>query len=283
MVHGVPVGRIGRTRLYITPSWFLAAAVTTVLATPLVAKLTDAQSTWSAGVVAASMAVLLGVSVLAHELGHCLAAYGFGIAVPEVRLYFVGGASELERAPRSPGAEAAIAAAGPLASAALAGLCWALVTGTDHGSVTWLLAMTLAWSNGIIAVFNILPGLPLDGGRVLSAAVWRVTGRERPGLIAGVLGGFVLAAALLAFAVVELARDRTGLLFAAVIAIMAFFVATGAWSEWPPQGGEGDRDEDSVRATRPAHDDVLADAPLREGMRPASPIDPAAARGDAQT
>lgn len=271
LVHGVPFGRIGGTRLFVTPSWFLAAAVTTVLAIPIVARLTGVQSTWWAGVIAATMAILLGVSVLAHELGHCLAAHGYGIAVPEVRLYFVGGASELQHAPRSPAAEAVIAVAGPWASAVLAGVCWALATVTDHGSVAWLFAVEMAWANGIIAVFNILPALPLDGGRVLSALVWRLTGRPRPGQIAGAVGGMMLAAALLVFAAVELAQGRTGLLFAAIIAIMAFFVATGAWSEWPqrPHGS------DSVIPEGSSDDDVPAAAPAGSTAPAAAAADPA--------
>lgn len=231
LTRGIPLGTIAGTRLVVTPSWFVAAVITTVLTAPLVRSLTGLESTAGAGVIAAAMVVLLGVSVLAHELGHCIAANAYGIRVPEVRLYFVGGASELEREPRSPGAEAVIAAAGPWASAVLTCASWALVTATDRGSIAWLFAAEMAWANGIIAVFNMLPALPLDGGRVLSAGLWRLTGRPRPGAIAGVIGGLLLAAVLLVWAALELSRG--GVLAAVVIATMALFVATGAWSEWP--------------------------------------------------
>jgi Zn-dependent protease len=231
--RGIGLGRIHGTRIVVAPSWFASAAVIVVLATPVVGRVTGGGTAASIAV-SILLAMLLGASVLLHELGHCAAAAAFGISVHEVRLYLVGGVSHLERAPRSAKEESLVAAAGPAASGALALICWALLAATDRYSVVWLITLEMAVANGIVAVFNILPALPLDGGRVLRAAFWLARREERTGTIAGVVGGFLVAAALLVWAVIMLSRpDRAGMLLAVIIATMAFFVAAGAWSEWP--------------------------------------------------
>lgn len=228
----------------IAPSWFLAAAVIVIIAAPIVARFmrtgrpAGAADTVVAVAVSVALAVLLGLSVLAHELGHCVAAAHFGIGVEEVRLYLVGGVSQLDRPPASAKEESLVAAAGPAVSAVVALACWGLLALTERYTVGWLIAGELALANGIVAVFNILPALPLDGGRVLRAAIWAIGGAPRLGTIAGVVGGFVVAAALLAWAGVTLAGLRQpGLLLAAIIAAMALFVAAGAWAEWPRRTG----------------------------------------------
>jgi Zn-dependent protease len=231
--RGIGLGRIRGTRIVVAPSWFASAAVIVVLATPIVGRVTGSGTAASVAV-SVLLAVLLGASVLLHELGHVAVAAVFRIPVLEVRLYLVGGVSQLERAPRSAKEEALVAAAGPAASAVLAVICWGLLASTERYSVAWLIALEMAVANGIVAVFNILPALPLDGGRVLRAAFWGAGRRERTGTIAGVLGGLAVAAALLVWAATILTRpDRPGVLLAVIIATMALFVAAGAWSEWP--------------------------------------------------
>ncbi len=231
--RGIGIGRIRGIRIVIAPSWFASVAVIVMLATPVIGRVTGG-GVGSSVTVAVLLAVLLGVSVLLHELGRCAAAAAFGIRVHEVRLYLVGGVSHLARAPRSAREESLVAAAGPAASAVLALIWWALITVTDRFSVAWLIALEMAVANGIVAVFNILPALPLDGGRVLRAVIWHLGRSERAGTIAGVIGGFAVAAALLVWAAAMLSRpDRAGVLLAVIIATMSLFVAAGAWSEWP--------------------------------------------------
>lgn len=232
--RGIGVGRIAGIAIVVAPSWFLSAVLIVVLATPIVGRITGSRSTWVTGAVSLVLAVLLGVSVLAHELGHCAAAGIFGIRVSEVRLYLVGGVSELDRPPTTAREEALVAAAGPIVSALVALGCWGLFSLTDRFSVAWLITLELAVANGIVAVFNILPALPLDGGRVLRAAFWHVGRSQRIGTIAGCIGGFAVTAALLVWAVYALAMPgRGGVLQAVIIATMALFVATGAAAEWP--------------------------------------------------
>ena len=231
---GLRLGRIGGIPIVIAPSWLISAAIIVVLATPVVAQVVGDISTAGAVSVALLLAVLLGISVLAHELGHCLVARAMGVPVLEVRLYLVGGVSELGRSPASPKEEALIAAAGPGVSGLLAVLCGLLVGSTEGGTVGWLLLLEMAVANGIVAVFNILPALPLDGGRVLRALVWQVLRRRRAGTIAAVIGGVVVAVALLVWGAVQaFGHDRQSLLLAGIAAVMGLFVAGGAIAEWP--------------------------------------------------
>jgi Zn-dependent protease len=193
-----------------------------------------------AALVSTLLGILLGLSVLAHELGHCLVARLLGMEVLGVRLYLLGGVSEFRRPPRTPRGEALIAAAGPAVSAVVAGLCWAILLATRTGTVSWLFVLLLALSNLVIAVFNLLPALPMDGGRVLRAGVWRASGNRRAGTATAVVGGYLIAAALLIWALALVVNSGSGGLLPAGIALaMALFVAVGAAAEWPrrPTGG----------------------------------------------
>lgn len=235
--RGFPVGRIGGVPIVVAPSWVMSVAVIAALGVPVVARLVPGTGTGAAVAVSVLLGVLLGASVLAHELGHCLAARVLGMTVVGVRLYLLGGVSELARVPRSPRDEAIIAAAGPMVSALLAGVFWLAVTATYPGTVGWLLVMLLAWSNLVVALFNLLPALPLDGGRVLRAGVWRASGNRRAGTAAAVMGGFVIAALLVGWAAVLLHdAGSAGLLPAGIAVATALFVTVGAVAEWRQHG-----------------------------------------------
>jgi Zn-dependent protease/CBS domain-containing protein len=127
--------------------------------------------------VAALTSVLFFTSVLLHELAHSLVARRCGIAVRDITLFIFGGVANLEHEPERPRDDLLIALAGPLASLGLAtgfGALWWIVA--TAGTPLHALAGWLAVINLIMAVFNMLPGLPLDGGRVLRAALWSITG-----------------------------------------------------------------------------------------------------------
>ena len=130
---------------------------------------------WLHAVVAAA---LLFVSVFLHELFHALVAVQHGMRVRGIRLHVFGGVSELESEPPSPMAELRIAAVGPLVSLVIAALCYAL--GRMVVGVPWAIALTgyLAAVNLIIGLFNLVPGFPLDGGRLLRAMLWWWSGRR---------------------------------------------------------------------------------------------------------
>ena len=196
---GVPV--------LLSPSWWLGSAVVVVFYTPLVSRFLPEIALPAALLLAVAFAVLLGVSVLAHELGHCVAALWLGLPVRRVRLFLLGGLSEIARTPRRPKHEGIVAVAGPAVSVVLAGLCWLALLVMPSGGVGTLLMFQCAFANSAVAVFNMLPGLPLDGGRVLRAAVWAVSGRRGAGTRAAVVGGWLVAGLLVVWALWGLASE----------------------------------------------------------------------------
>ena len=182
---GIPV--------YISPYWLIFAAVLVVLyATSIEANLPKVSDRY---IVAAAFVLLLYVSVLVHELAHCVVARAFGLPVRRVLLYPLGGYSEIEQEPPTPAREALISGAGPAISLALAGIGYVLAqvvsTGLPH-----LVISQLFFANLIVGIFNLLPGLPLDGGRIFRAGVWKITGRPFTATIAAAWAGRVLAIAL---------------------------------------------------------------------------------------
>lgn len=235
--RGFAMGRIGGVPVVVSPSWVLSVAVIVALGVPVISQVVPGTGTGLAIAMSIILGVLLGVSVLAHELGHCWAARVLGMQVVGVRLYLLGGVSELSKAPRSPREEAIIAAAGPAVSAVIAGAFWIAVAATTPGTVGWLLVMLLALSNLVVAVFNLLPALPLDGGRVLRAGVWSASGNRGAGTTAAVIGGYVIAVALVGWAVLMLLdAGSAGLLPAGIAVAMALFVAVGAAGEGRQHG-----------------------------------------------
>ena len=231
---GVFLGRLLGVPFYLSPSWFVFAGAVTLLYQPLVTEEVTGLGGLSY-VVAFSFALLLAMSVLAHELGHCAVSRGLGLPVRRVTLALLVGSSEIEREPQTPAREYLVAVAGPLVSLLLAATGVALLPLLDDGTVVYLLMSELALANGIVAVFNLLPGLPLDGGRVLRAAVWRLSGDKLVATRYAAFAGRGLAVVVLvAVGVAPLqavargdaaAGTVLGLLFALVIAA---FLWTGA-------------------------------------------------------
>src|ERR1043165_9808868 len=115
-------------------------------------------------------------SVLIHELSHSLVARRKGVQVRGITLFVFGGVSELEGEPAKAADEFLIAGVGPLTSLILAGIMWAIASAIPHGTLARTMFAWLSTTNVMLGVFNRLPGLPLDGGRVLRSLVWRATG-----------------------------------------------------------------------------------------------------------
>jgi Zn-dependent protease len=134
---------------------------------------------WTAGILAAAA---FFASLLVHEMAHALVARREGHAVEGITLWLLGGVARINGGARTPAAEARIAGVGPLASFALAGGFWLLAIGLgllplgDLGSLAQAAAGWLAVVNVILALFNLLPGAPLDGGRIARAVLWRWRG-----------------------------------------------------------------------------------------------------------
>ena len=128
---------------------------------------------WVLGVVAA---LLLFASVVVHELGHSLVARSRGLRVDNITLFIFGGVSNIAREPATARDEFLISVVGPLTSLVLAGLFWSIGVLLPPESAASAVAGYLAYANLLLGLFNIVPGFPLDGGRVLRSIVWGVTG-----------------------------------------------------------------------------------------------------------
>ena len=257
---GVPV--------FVSPSWLLFAGFVLISFGPtLAADYGTARGYTAAG----AFAVLLLVSVLLHEIGHCVVARAFDLPVRSITVTFLAGLTEITEPPQTPAREYAVAVIGPLVSLILAGLGLASLPLFEPGSLPYLLSAVVALSNGLVAAFNLLPGLPLDGGRVLRAAAWQLTGDpERSTRIAAYAGRGValvvvpvlLLGVLPAFGVNQL--NVSSVLFTGLIAA---FIYLGASATLKRSDFLARVPRASVLAlARPAIA-VPADLPLAEAVR----------------
>lgn len=229
---GWEIGRLAGIPIILGMSWFVITALIVVAFGPQIASSAAGFPTWTGYVVALGYALLLLLSVLAHEAAHALVARGFGYQVDRIVADLWGGHTVYDAAGARPARTAAIAAAGPLTNAVLAGVGY-LLSGLELPPLVGLLVGAFAWANGFVAVFNMLPGLPLDGGHLVDALVWGVTGRRSAGLVvAGWCGRVVAVAAVVWFVVVPMASGRTPstftVLWALVIGWFLWQGATGA-------------------------------------------------------
>ncbi len=146
-----------------------------------------ASSYWAKGLMAS---LLFFVSILLHELGHAVAALLHGLRTRSITLFVFGGVAQLEKDPKDGRAEFWMAAAGPLVSLMLAGLFYAVAFLPFVGSSTAAVAKYLALINLILALFNLVPAFPMDGGRLLRGALWGTLGKARATRIASGAGTF---------------------------------------------------------------------------------------------
>lgn len=267
---GLMLGRVAGIPLLLTPSWWLGAVVVTALYAPLVHGLLPGSGIPLTVVLAATLATLLAISVLAHELGHCAAARVLGIPVHRVRLYLLGGVSELARRPANPREESLVALAGPAVSVLLALAAGAGWWALRPGTAIWLLVAELAVANAAVALFNLLPGLPLDGGRALRAAVWAATGRRRTGTTAAVVGAGVVAAGMLGWATLSVLQHAAGAwLQVGVCLLVAWFVAIGAGTEVDAEQATWPAGLDPATLVRPVLQ-LPAESPVADALAAAA-------------
>ena len=190
---GIVIARPFGIPVYVSPYWFIIAAVFIVI---YANDLSYALHGSTRFLVAAAFVVLLYLSVLVHELSHSIVARGYGLPVRRILLYPLGGVSEIEKEPQTPAREFLVSAAGPVVSLLLGAAGWGLTKVWDAG-IPGSLVRQLMWANIIVGVFNLLPGLPLDGGRMLRAVVWKLTKRPAAATITAAWVGRALAVALL--------------------------------------------------------------------------------------
>ncbi|HSJ35487.1 MAG TPA: site-2 protease family protein [Acidimicrobiia bacterium] len=164
-------------------------------------------------------AIVFFVSVLLHELSHSVMARRLGLPVQGITLFIFGGVTETGSEAKTAGTEFAVAIVGPLTSLALAAVFWSLVNLTGEilpASIRYGLGH-LGWLNLGLGLFNLLPGFPLDGGRVLRSAVWRVSGDMDRATRTAATGGKIVAGLMIAFGFLAIAGGNLGGLWYAAI------------------------------------------------------------------
>jgi Zn-dependent protease len=181
MQSGWRIGSIFGIPLLIDPSWFLILGLITFSYSSLYR---SQFSNWGGGtafLVGLATALLLFLSVLLHELGHSLVARSQGIRVNSITLFLFGGVASIDEESKTPGQAFQVAIAGPLVSFAL-GVLMILGGGSLEARTPLAEMLTnLGQINLILGLFNLIPGLPLDGGQVLRAFVWKLTGDRYQG------------------------------------------------------------------------------------------------------
>jgi Zn-dependent protease len=226
--HGWRIGTLSGVPVYLGRSWVLVAVLVAALFGPTVARVLP-QLGPGAYVVALAFAVLLLVSVLVHEAAHALVAQRVGFRVSRVVADFWGGHTAHDGTGGTPGRSAAVAVVGPLSNGLLALLGWGL-TGLVDGGILWLLAYAFTAANAFVAVFNLVPGLPLDGGFLLESLVWKLSGSRHLGtLVAGWFGRLVVVLLVIwVFVPVLLGGERLSLTRAFWVVLIGLFLWQGA-------------------------------------------------------
>lgn len=188
------LGRFGGIDLLIRPSLLLMAAVLVFLFAPRFANTTGVNPY----ALAALFVVALYLSVLVHELAHVALARHYRMPVASVTLHLLGGETAIEGESRTPSQEFWTSVVGPLASLAIGAAAWILAGGMEPGNAHNVMEAVAA-VNVLVGAINLVPGLPLDGGRVFRALIWAVTGREAAGIKAAGWAGraFAVVAVLL--------------------------------------------------------------------------------------
>ncbi|MGR6917336.1 site-2 protease family protein [[Actinomadura] parvosata] len=270
---GIRMGKPFGIPVYVSWTWFLVAAFITVMFGPQMRQMLPHLDDFAAYGVAFVFAVLLYVSVLLHELAHSVLAKAYGLPVRRITLYLLGGVSEIEKEPPTPGKEFMVAAAGPALSLGLAGLGLAAdVYLIDDGGILEVLTWQLWVANLIVGVFNLLPGLPLDGGRMLRAGVWKITRNPGSGTVVAAWGGRVLAALLVIFPIASAFSsgqdvDPTSLVWPLVL---ASFIWMGAGQSLRAAKIRARIPQVNARALARRAIPVTAETPLSEALRQAA-------------
>ena len=222
------IGSIGGVDVYVRASWLLIAVLIAVMLGDPIDRAEPGLGALKY-VAGFAFAVLLYLSVLLHEVSHALVAKHYGLPVRSISLQFLGGMTEIEGEAATPGQEFKIAVVGPLTSIAV-GLVAVLLAVVAPGGLTEMAFQGLAGANLIVGVLNLVPGLPLDGGRVLRAVVWRAAGNMHRGTIVAAWCGRVVAVlALLSPLVWQVGFGvQPDVLDYVIAAIIASFLWSGA-------------------------------------------------------
>lgn len=206
--------------MVVSPSWVVTGLLLGALYGPVIEDAVPGIEPITAYAAAVAFALLFGVCVFAHEAGHTLLSLRLGYPVKRIVLFALGGVSEMDEEPSRARDELLITAAGPLVSALLAAASGAAWAAAPPGRLLTVLLALLMWSNAALAGFNLLPGLPLDGGRLVRAAAVALGARPLTATRIAAWGGRLIAVALLltGLLVDHTAAGLVGALFTAAVA-----------------------------------------------------------------
>ena len=235
----IQLARLFGIRIGASPSWFVVLFLMIYYLSGVFDTALEGNSNDTAYVVAVIGALLFFMSLVLHELGHALVARRNGIGVSSIELWFFGGLAKLTRDPTSPGVDFRISAAGPAVTLAILVACCGALAAlgvTDLGEAVTLSFVTttpakglLSWLAGInlvVLVFNLLPAFPLDGGRIVRAIAWKITGDQNRGTRLAARLGQVLAWGLIGLgAYVILRGDAFGGIW---FLVLGWFIAQAA-------------------------------------------------------
>lgn len=234
---GLRLGTVLGAPVVLAWSWFLAAAVITILFSPWVSAVRPDLG-FGAYAVAFAYAVLLFVSVFLHELAHAVAARVYGHQVIAIELDVWGGHTSFttvqHEAPRRSAATGiVISVVGPVVNLLIAAIGALALTVMPGGSVVWLLLLAVTFANAALGIINLLPGIPLDGGRALESLVWRISGNRNKGTIVASWVGRAVAVLVVAVAVIPplLAGSTPDLITVATMVLIAIFLWSSAQRE----------------------------------------------------
>ncbi|MBD2098807.1 site-2 protease family protein [Trichocoleus sp. FACHB-591] len=191
MQAGWRIGSVFGIPLFIDPNWLYVLAFFSILNSEnyLKQQSWNPAFAWAAGFM---LALLLFTSVLLHELGHSLVAQSQGIKVNSITLFLFGGIASIDQESKTPGKAFQVAVAGPAVSLSLYLLLRAIAHILPTQSVVAVVTADLSRINLVLALFNLIPGLPLDGGQIFKAAVWKATGNRFQGVRWAVRSGQTL-------------------------------------------------------------------------------------------
>nr|WP_243395497.1 site-2 protease family protein [Nocardioides currus] len=269
----IRIGSLAGIDVLVTSSWFLIAALISFTIAPRIEQVEPGLGAlkYVAGLV---FAVVLYLSVLMHEASHAIMAQRFGFSVNSITLHFLGGMTEIDGSARRPRQEFWIAVVGPLTSIAVGVAAVGLWFVVPEGLVRVAIE-GLAGANLLIGVLNLVPGLPLDGGRVLKAVVWGASGDATKGTIVAGWGGRLTAVAVLAWPLLqrEIFDVPPTMFDYLLVIVLGLFLWTGATAA---MSHAQLRRRLPALVARPLARRTLAvpeDTPLAEAVRRAQEID----------
>lgn len=232
--EGLVIGSVRGTPIILANSWFVIAGATVLLFGPQVTQIIPALE-WRGYLVAFAYSLLLLFSVFVHELAHALTAKMYGWPTHKIVLNLWGGHTEFDFDKATPGRALVVAYSGPLTNLILAALSYPIVQSLPAGqsmgqAVFAILINIFMWANLLIGAFNMLPGLPLDGGRLVESIVWKATGSQEKGSLAAGWAGRVIVILILIVGIglPLLQGKRPEVTTLVVVALVVVFLWAGA-------------------------------------------------------